>query len=383
MRALRLFLRFITTVLAISLVIVILAGSFWYMWQDSKGDTPQIGYEITATMLEHAALGLYLRYRGEDVTAPADSNDAREVPFVIEQGETVSTVAYHLKRMGLITDRELFRRIVQYHDVGGGVQAGVYSLQPNMTMEEIMRELQHGRMPSVTITIPEGWRVEQIGALLEKRGVLSAQEFAQVAHQPHTNYPFLQDRPPGSPQGTIGFLFPDTYQLPQETTAEQVVDIMLQNWDRRVPDTLLEKAAEQDMSLYEIITLASIVEREAVRDDERALIAGVYLNRLKKGMYLQSDPTVQYAKGYSEETEKWWNPMIQEEAITVPSPYNTFLNPGLPPGPICNAGLTSIRAAIEPEPSEYLFFYHKGDGSHAFAVTYEEHLRNEELYGGR
>jgi len=366
-KALRLFLRLIITVLTISLVIVILAGSFWYMWQDSKGKTPEIGYEITARKLEHAALGLYLRYRGEDVTALANPTDASEVPFVIESGETVSTVAYHLQRMGLITDRELFRRIVQYEDVGGGIQAGVYSLRPNMTMEEIMRELQHGRMPSVTITIPEGWRVEQIGALLQEVEIVSAQEFMRAADQARTTYAFLQDRPPGSPAGVRGFLFPDTYQLPQETTAQRVVDIMVQNWDRRIPDELLEKATEQDMSLYEIVTLASIVEREVVREDERALVAGVYLNRLKKGMYLQSDPTVQYAKGYSEETGKWWNPMVQEEAITVISPYNTFLNPGLPPGPICNPGLASIRAVIEPEPSEYLFFYHKGDGSHAFA----------------
>jgi len=256
-----------------------------------------------------------------------------------------------LQRMGLITDRELFRRIVQYEDVGGGIQAGVYSLRPNMTMEEIMRELQHGRMPSVTITIPEGWRVEQIGALLQEVEIVSAQEFMRAADQARTTYAFLQDRPPGSPAGVRGFLFPDTYQLPQETTAQRVVDIMVQNWDRRIPDELLEKATEQDMSLYEIVTLASIVEREVVREDERALVAGVYLNRLKKGMYLQSDPTVQYAKGYSEETGKWWNPMVQEEAITVISPYNTFLNPGLPPGPICNPGLASIRAVIEPEPS--------------------------------
>ncbi len=383
MKALRLFLRLIITVLTISLVIVILAGSFWYMWQDSKGNTPEIGYEITAGKLEHAALGLYLRYRGKDVTALANPTDASEVPFVIESGETVSTVAYHLQRMGLITDRELFRRIVQYEDVGGGIQAGVYSLRPNMTMEEIMRELQHGRMPSVMITIPEGWRVEQIGALLQEVEIVSAQEFVRAVNQARTNYPFLQDRPPGSPAGVRGFLFPDTYQLPQETTAQRVVDIMVQNWDRRIPDELLEKAAEQDMSLYEIVTLASIVEREVVREDERALVAGVYLNRLKKGMYLQSDPTVQYAKGYSEETGKWWNPMIQEEAITVISPYNTFLNPGMSPGPICNPGLASIRAVIEPEPSEYFFFYHKGDGSHAFAVTYEEHLRNEEMYRER
>ncbi|MCD6519023.1 MAG: endolytic transglycosylase MltG, partial [Anaerolineae bacterium] len=309
--------------------------------------------------------------------------DNRQITFIIEQGETVSTVAYHLKRMGLITDPELFRRVVQYWGADKDIQAGVYTLSPSMTMEEIMRQLQHGGMPTTTVTIPEGWRAEQIAALLEEVGITSREEFIQAVRRGRTDYDFLRDRPPGSPPGLEGFLFPDTYQFPQKANAEQIIDIMLQNWDRRVPPALRKKAAERKMTLYEVVTLASIVEREAVLDEERPLIASVYLNRLKKGMYLQADPTVQYAKGYDSKTGRWWAPMKQEEAITVVSPYNTFLHPGLPPGPICNPGLASIKAVLEPAQTEYLFFYHKGDGSHAFAVTYEEHLRNQELYGGR
>jgi UPF0755 protein len=271
---------------------------------------------------------------------------------------------------------------VQYLGADADIQVGVYALRPSMTMEEIAKELQHGRLPTVTVTIPEGWRAEQVAVLLEEQDVVLGDTFVWAVHQGRTDYGFLTDRPAGSPASLEGFLFPDTYQLPENTDAMRVLDIMLHNWESRVPDDLRQKAADHDMSLYEIITLASIVEREAVLAEERPLIAGVYLNRLDQGMYLQSDPTVQYVKGYSEETGKWWNPMLQEEAITEVSPYNTFLNPGLPPGPICNPGLASIEAVLEPTPSEYLFFYHKGDGSHAFAVTYEEHLRNEELYGG-
>ncbi|MGM0400364.1 MAG: endolytic transglycosylase MltG, partial [Chloroflexota bacterium] len=116
--------------------------------------------------------------------------------------------------------------------------------------------------------------------------------------------------------------------------------------------------------------------------EERPLMASVYLNRLEEGMRLQADPTAQYAKGYDEETERWWSSMSREEFNTVDSPYNTYLNAGLPPGPICNPGLASLRAVLEPEPSDYLFFLARGDGSHVFAETYEEHLRNEERYGG-
>jgi len=382
-RVARLILRLATTVLAVSAAVILLAGGFWYMWQNAQSRTPQAGYSITSNKLERAALGLYLRYRGNDVTEAVNPDAEREVTFTIESGENVSTVAYHLKRIGLITDPELFRRIVQYWEADGDIQAGVYSLQPNMTMEEIMRELQHGRMPTTTVTIPEGWRIEQIAALLEESGIVPAQEFSHAAMFVGSDYDFLRDRPPSSSTSVEGFLFPDTYQFPEQVSAQRIVAIMLQNWDERIPDEVLQEVDDLDMSLYEVVTLASIVEREVVVPEERPLVAGVYLNRLEQGMYLQSDPTVQYAKGYNEETERWWNPMIQEEAITVVSPYNTFLNEGLPPGPICNPGLRSIKAVLEPEASDYLFFYAKGDGSHVFAVTYEEHLRNEEIYGGQ
>lgn len=382
MRVIRIGLRLATLVLTLSALVLIIAGSFWTIWQTAQGHAPKVGYEITATKMERAVIGLYLRYRGADVTQPANASDTTDVTFVVESGQAVGTVAWYLERQGLVTDGELFRRVVQYHGADGDIQAGVYTLRPSMTMEEIMRELQHGKMPSATITVVEGWRAEEIAMLLEEKGVVSAQEFMWAVAQGRSDFAFLRDRPASSLATVEGFLFPDTYQLPENTSAKHVLDIMLRNWEKRMPNELLEKAAEHDMTLYELMTLASVVEREAVRADERPMIASVYLNRFEIGMYMQSDPTVQYAKGYSEETGKWWNPMIQEEAITVTSPYNTFLNPGLPPSPICNPGLASIKAVLEPAETSYLFFYHKGDGSHAFAVTYEEHLANEQLYGG-
>jgi len=381
--ALRLLLRLITLVMGISIVVFVLVGGLWYVWQDARGRAPQVSYTLTVKKLERAGLGLYLRYRGEDVSRPANPDDPREVTFVVRSGETVSTVAQNLKRMGLIKDAALFGWLVRYWGADGDIQAGVYALRPNMTMEEIMRQLQHGRIPAVKVTIPEGWRAEEIAALLETLEVVSAEEFMAAVREGRSDYPFLMDRPPGAPTSLEGFLFPDTYQFPQHTTPARVLDIMLENWDRRVPPELRERAAEQGLTLYEAVTLASIVEREAVVPEERPLIAGVYLNRLRNGMYLQADPTVQYAKGYDPATKRWWNPMLQEEALAVISPYNTFINPGLPPGPICNPGLASIRAVLAPTASDYLFFFSKGDGSHAFAATYEEHLRNQELYGGK
>lgn len=384
MRTLRLLLRFIITVLALSAVTFLITGGFWYMWQNARGKTPQIHYTITSAKLERAALGLYLRYRGSDVTEPANPNDHREVLFTIEPGDPVITIAYRLQNMGLVKDAELFRRVVQYWGTDATIQAGVYVLRPDMTMEEIMRELQHGRLPSITVTIPEGWRAEEIAALLEEKGVTQANAFLEAVRQGRTDLPFLQDRPPTSGTSVEGFLFPDTYQFPENTPPERIVEIMLQNWALRVPESVWRKGAqERGMTVYEVVTLASIVEREAVVSAERPIIAGVYLNRLKEGMYLQADPTVQYAKGYDPNTGKWWNPMLQEEANTVISPYNTFLHGGLPPGPICNPGLGAITAVLQPAEHDYFYFYAKGDGSHAFAKTYEEHLENQRLYGGQ
>jgi UPF0755 protein len=375
--------RLITLVLALSAVVLIITGGFWYMWQNARQQAPKARINITAQGIERGALGLYLRYRGDEVTLPADAFSDREVPFVVQPGESVYSVAYNLQALGLVKDPELFRRVVQYWDADGDIQAGAYVLRPNMAMEEIMRELQHGRLPAVTVTIPEGWRLEEIAALLAEKQLVDRDAFIAAARSPRADFESLLDRPEGRAPGVEGFLFPDTYQMPRGVTPERLIEIMLQNWDMKVPQSLRDKAAENGMSLYEVVSLAAIVEREAVVAEERPLIAGVYLNRLRIGMHLQSDPTVQYAKGFDPATGKWWNPMLQEEAITVVSPYNSFLNPGLPPGPICNPGLASIRGVVEPEESQYLFFYAKGDGSHAFALTYEEHLRNEQLYAGQ
>lgn len=373
-------LRLVTLVLSISLIIVIIGGSFWYVYQDARGRAPEVGYTITMRKLGRAALGLYLRYRDADVTRKANPNDGREYTFVVKPGETVATISKNLQSRGLITDARLFQWITRYWGADADIQAGIFSLRPNMTMEEIMRQLLHGRVPSVMVTIREGWRAEEIAALLEQVGLVSAQDFMSAVLKGREDYPFLTDRPANSPTSLEGFLFPDTYQLPQETTSQKILDILLENWDNRVTPELRQRAKAQGWTLYEVVTLASIVEREAVVPEERPIIASVYLNRLNQGMYLQADPTVQYSKGYSPVTKRWWNPMLQEEAQTVKSPYNTFLNPGLPPGPICNPGLASIKAVLEPAATKYLFFFSKGDGSHAFAVTYEEHLRNQQIY---
>jgi len=347
----------------------------------TEQETKVLDADSIVRTVERSLLGLYIQFRQEDVKAPADPQNASLIAFNIQSGETAATIAPRLERYGLIRDATLFRYLLRYRGVDTRLEAGDYYLRPNMTMDEIIEELQHGRAQTVTVTVPEGWRAELIAELLEERGLVSAEEFMRLVNTGGAmNYAFLRDRPPGSSLSLEGYLFPDTYELPKNVDAHLVVEIMLSNFDAKVTPEMRALVAAQGKTLHEVITLASIVEREAVIAEERPIIASVYLNRLAAGMYLQADPTVQYAKGKDPQTGKWWGHMLQEEAQTTLSPYNTFLHPGLPPGPICNPGLASIKAVINPAQTNYLFFFSKGDGSHAFAATYEEHLRNQKKY---
>jgi UPF0755 protein len=320
---------------------------------------------------------LYLQYRQGDLDRPASYDDT-PVTFVVEPGESATTIAAHLEELGLVTDGELFRMFIRYHEIDANLEAGEYVLRPNMTMAEIAETLQHARIEEVTVTIPEGWRAEQIAQMLVEENIVDGDEFLALVRGGKFDYILLQDRPAES--SLEGFLFPETYRIPAQAEAEDLIERMLSTLEERFTPEMRRLAAERGMTIYDVITLASIVEREAVMAEERPLIAGVFLNRLEEGMFLRADPTVQYAKGYDATTGQWWPAVTPEDWEAVDSPYSTYLYPGLPPGPICSPGLSAIQAVLEPADTEYLFFLAKGDGSHAFATTYEEHLQNQELY---
>ena len=339
-------------------------------------------------------LSLYLSSHQEELNLPA-SDDPTPVTFVVEPGETATGVAARLEEEGLVVDGEVFRRFMTYHGLDVSLEAGTYSLQANMTMHEIAEALQYASADTVMITIPEGWRAEQVAWLLEQQGLMRGDAFLDYVHTGQYNYPWLADRPADA--SLEGYLLPDTYEFPAQTTPEAVVDLMLAIFDARVaPEiegrlagrTLFDLAlgAERPMSVHDVMILASIVEREAVVPEERPVIASVYFNRLdpafveETALRLSADPTVQYAKGYDPETGNWWNPMLPGEGQTIESPYNTFMVQGLPPGPIASPGLASILAVLNPAQTDYLYFHAIGDGSHIFASTLEEHLRNQELY---
>jgi len=332
----------------------------------------------------------YLQSNHEQLSVPA-SLTPQPTHFVVPDGTAARTISQNLQAAGLIKDAQLFEAYVRVNQLSGRLQAGAYTLSPSMTIPEIAQALQHGRPDSVIITVPEGWRIEQVGDYLDNTGLLKGAAYRQLAGGDLTGldtsgYGFLDLRPTGA--SLEGYLYPDTYALPlQGATAADLVKNQLDNFAMQVLPVYQKAFADgtTHLTLHEALTLASIVEREAVIDNERPVIAGVYLNRLAQDMRLQADPTVQYGMGFQAKTGQWWkSPVSLDEYAAVDSRYNTYLYPGLPPGPICNPGLASIRAALNPAKHDYIYFVAiPGTGRHVFARTYEEHQANVKRYLGQ
>jgi len=272
----------------------------------------------------------------------------------IGQGTSTREIGRQLQREGLIRSELAFYIDVRLHD--DLLQAGVYRLSPAMRMEEIITLLVRGEVAEHRVTIPEGWRLTEIASLLGEEKIVASQDFLKVA------------------EGKEGYLFPDTYTFPLNVTAEEIVKLMRENFDTRTDDASLTLKRTD-------IILASIVEREAKNDDERAKIAAVYLNRLKQEMRLEADPTVQYAKTLVDRSiTDPWPKITTEDYRSVQSPYNTYTNDGLPPGPICNPGLASLRAVLSPAPITDLYFFHTTDGQTIFSKTLDEHNAKKKQY---
>jgi UPF0755 protein len=386
LRILRIVFRFLLFTVALAAMVVIVGGGIWYFRSQGRGATTIDLEEVPGGRepegVEDLALSLFLQSRAEEINEPI-SDDPTPVNFVVNTGETAFGIAERLEEQGLISDATLFRRFLQYNDLDASLEAGEYQLRRNMAMRDIAEALQHSLVEEVAITIPEGWRAEQVADLLTAENIMDGSVFLAAVRQGDAiSHPLLADRPAGA--NLEGYLFPETYRLPAQATPEDLLTRMLDTMQARLPIGWESMASAQGLSLYEVLTLASIVEREAVVPEERPTIASVYLNRIREGMYLQADPTVQYAMGYQPESGQWWKtPVTLEEYENVNSPYNTYLYPGLPPGPIASPGTSSIAAVLQPAQTSFLFFLGRGDGSHIFANTFEEHESNIQLFQGQ
>lgn len=359
---------------------VLSVGSFFASSGSGGGGVPLSLCGLTAP--EGLLIGAYLEARADDLEQPAGSDDT-PLTFVIEPGETAAQIADRLEEKKLVSDAELFRRYVQYHGLDAGIEAGEFTLRQTMTIPEIARSLQQGQRPEQTVAIREGLRLEQVAAVVSDQTSIAEDEFlALVTHgwrDAGFTFSFLADLPPNA---TLeGFLLPETYRLPEDPGAADLLTRMLETFEARVTPEMRIAATNRGLNVYELVSLASVVEREAVLDEERPIIAGVFHNRLESGWFLNADPTVQYGLHNADD---WW-PVLTLQDLESDSPYNTYRVLGLPPGPICSPGLASIQASAYPDETDYYFFLAdctKNDGSHLFAVTQQEHNVNYAMCGG-
>src|SRR5512136_1131757 len=327
--------------------------------------------------LQGFVLSIYLNTRSGDLTSPA-GRDAAPVLFTIERGESLNAIANRLQSEKLIKDPDLFKRYLQYNGLDASIEAGDFELKQTMDIQQIAKTLQEGRIAELNVRIPQGKRLEEIADIVASQVPISSTEFlklTQDAGQWKSQFEFLNDVPAGA--SLEGYLFPDTYSVPRDkVTARDVLLTALRNFDKKVTPQMRTDLQAQGRTLYDAIRLASIVEREAGVEVERPTIAGVYFNRLNDGIALDADPTIQYALGQTRDPNTWWPQITQDDYQGVQSPYNTYLHPGLPPGPIANPALASIQAAIYPEKHGYYFFRTScnNDGTHVFAKTLDEQI---------
>jgi UPF0755 protein len=345
---------------------------------------------VRALMLSVAMIALMLSCGGyiilRELRTPASVSDT-PVEIEIAPGDSAGRIATRLRTNGLIRQPIFFTALVRYKDLDQNLQAGRYMLRPNMTVSDILIALQNNRVDEVSVTIPEGLRIEEVAGLVAAADLelVDEESFLATARNGAVfkdDYFLLSSLPDDA--SLEGYLFPDTYRIASTATVTEVVELMLDRFDEQY-NSIERDIRVPDVTVHEIVTMASIIQREAALVEEMPQIAAVFWNRLEPenagetgGGKLQADPTVQYALGYSVAEETWWRKDLTVADLQIDHPYNTRERTGLPPGPISNPGLAALTAAAQPDESaEYLYFVAScaKDGSHNFAATFEEFQR--------
>lgn len=295
--------------------------------------------------------------------------------FEIPLGESPLVIATQLEALGLISDAGAFINYLTYSGLDTSLQAGEFTLSPANTPVEIAHLLQDATPSEVTLSILSGWRMEEIGETLPTSGLeFTAQEFLNAARNP-AHFAILPADIPEN--GSLeGYFPPGSFRLAREINADQLVNLLIEIFLDNLSQELRDGISNQGLSLHQAVTLASIVEREAVVAEEMPMIASVFLNRLAIGMPLEADSTAQYARGFNPEQNTWWTNPLSIRDLQFDSTYNTYLYPGLPPGPIANPSQRALRAVAFPAQSPYYYFRATCDnsGKHTFSETFEEHL---------
>jgi UPF0755 protein len=322
---------------------------------------------IIGAVVAVAVIGVYLWYRAG--LMPVDMGDHEAISVTITEGSSLDQTAQQLKSDGVIRSKGSFIIFVLLHGLHSKLQAGTYTLSPADPAVNIADIISHGKVTTNSLVVPEGSTIAQITAEAAKHGI-PADAFNSALNDQY-NETFLASRPAGV--SLEGYLFPDTYSVTKATTAHALISEMLTNFDQKVGLSFQSAFTAEGLTPHQGLTLASIVEKETSTPADQAIVAQVYLLRLKDGMNLDADPT--YIYGAS---------LLDTPADThVNSPYNTYLNKGLPPGPICSPGVSAIRAAAHPSSTDFLYFIADKNGMMHYAHTYAEHQTNVAKYLGQ
>jgi UPF0755 protein len=319
------------------MLVAVVAGAGWlaYQWQ-----TPYRGYGGTVAVVD------------------------------VPRGATTRAIADRLAREGVVRSAVAFELWSRWHHEKR-LEAGEYRFERPMTPTEVFNTLAEGRVWAVNLTIPEGWTMFDIANAVARAGLTSRAAFLRVAENPAP----IRDLAPNVPT-LEGFLFPATYRIPHRTTAKAIVRLMVQRFREAWTTATRDDAPPKNLSPEKVVTLASLVQEETPKEKERPIIAGVFMNRLRMGYPLECDPSVVYALKLAGR----YDGDLRPAELHVQSPYNTYLNYGLPPGPIGNPGMASLEAALKPADVKYLYFVANGTGGHSFSRTLAEHRRNVERY---
>ena len=329
-----------------------------------------------------------------DIFQPVNTDQGKTVIIVVKSGDDARQIADELQAEGIIRNALAFRIWARIKGLDTHLQAGAYNLNTSMTIDTIIGQLLNAQPDDYVVSIPGGSRIEQVVQKFGAAGLprFKTQEFLNYTKNPAqfpdaARYPILKSIPSGD--SMEGLLFPDTYLIPVNATARDVVNMMLTEFNDKVQQNHLKTLAQKNhLSLYQMVILASIVEREVIFDKDRPLVASVYWNRIYRpnaetvGL-LDADPTVQYARDSQPGTTTYWKPLQDVGANIAPnSPWNTYVNKGFPPAPICSPGLASMIAASTPARTDYYFFFSKKNGTNVYAKTQAEFEADKQKYLG-
>ena len=317
-------------------------------------------------------------YTQRIIEKPYNIEDSAKREFIIQNGQSVEQIAVNLEDEGFIAGKDFFKIYVLKEKLASGLQAGSYKLSPSMTIAQMTDLFIGGKIKGneVRVTIPEGFSNREIDKKLAENSLINEEEFINFDNNIEqvflSKYKFLSDVPSGI--GLQGYYFPDTYKYYNNSSIEEVAAKMLDNFDLKLTDDLRGEIKKQNKTIFEVVVLASIIEKEAGNSNDMKKVSSVFRNRLEIGKALESDATINYITNSGRAQSTY-------EDLKIDSPYNTYKYIGLPPGPISNPGIEAIKAAIYPERTDYFYFLTKKEGGEAiFSKTYQEHLKNKYKY---